>query len=369
MHLVDQRGGGLLRAHPVVGQAGRAERAARLGSAHQDAGIAQHVDQLGAEPGRVRRLEPAAHAESRGGQRESGRPAMTALVSSTTLASCSGGQDAQRGRVQHLGAAALQGGDQVAGPAIRGDPDAKTQQLFRTEVRRAIGAPRIAGIGRRDARRSGPGHRASQADGPDTPAAWPSKVSGRSRPRDVRATARGAAPAGRMGPPAARRGPTRRGARGDRDAVHGDHHPRDRAVHLGGRAPQQSRNPVPQLPVRRARPGLRVQGMCAARHRRRDRRRPRARHPRLLGVDAVQGGVHPPRRRARRVRGGDPIGEHDRQHRRASEGLQHRLPRRGAAARLARRPVRPASSPFSAAVGWRRRSSRPCGTAVSGPAP
>ena len=62
-------------------------------------------------------------------------------------------------------------------------------------------------------------------------------------------------------------------------------------ISLAGPA-EQHRHPVSQLPLRRARPRLHLQGVHHHRHRRGDRRRPGARHPGLLGVDAVQAGRH-----------------------------------------------------------------------------
>ena len=108
------------------------------------------------------------------------------------------------------------------------------------------------------------------------------------------------------------------------------------AVHLAGGSAQQYRHPVPQLSVRAARPGLHLQGIHHHGHRRGHRRRPRARDPRLLGVDAVQGGRHRPRRRGGALRASHPLGQHHRQRRRASHRVQHRLHRGAAAHRRAR---------------------------------
>ena len=72
-HLIHQRRGGLLRAHPGIGQPARAQRAARLRTANQDPGVRQHVHQRRPEPGRVGGLEPAAHAVG-GGRQQHVRP-------------------------------------------------------------------------------------------------------------------------------------------------------------------------------------------------------------------------------------------------------------------------------------------------------
>jgi hypothetical protein len=100
-----------------------------------------------------------------------------------------------------------------------------------------------------------------------------------------------------------------------------------RAVHVAGGQAEQHRDAVPQLPVRRAEPGLRVQGVHHHRPAGRHRWDPGPGHSRLRGLDAVQGGLHPACGRHGRLGPGDRVGEHHRQHRRAAAGLQHRLPR------------------------------------------
>ena len=110
-------------------------------------------------------------------------------------------------------------------------------------------------------------------------------------------------------------------------AEHRDHHPRHHPVRVAGRPPEQHRDPLPQLPLRRAGPRLRLQGVRAGRSG--GRRSPGS----AAWVSAAPGCRCRSRRpasrsrRAGRLGGGDRFGEHDRQRRRAAARLQHRLPR------------------------------------------
>ncbi len=105
------------------------------------------------------------------------------------------------------------------------------------------------------------------------------------------------------------------------------------AVHLAGGPAEQHRHQVSQLSLRPAGSRLHLQGVHHHRHRRRDRRGAGARHPRMLGVDAVQAGRHPARRRGRGLRAGHQRRQHDRQRRRPPHRVEHRLHRRAAAHR------------------------------------
>ena len=69
---VHQRGGGFVAADPDVGQPGRADGAAGLGPADEHPGGAEGLQQLLADPERVRGLAPAAHAVGGGGDAEIG---------------------------------------------------------------------------------------------------------------------------------------------------------------------------------------------------------------------------------------------------------------------------------------------------------
>ena len=61
-HLVDERLGGLLGAHPDVVEAGGADASAGLRPAHEDRRVGERVEQVLAEARGIRDLEPAAHA-------------------------------------------------------------------------------------------------------------------------------------------------------------------------------------------------------------------------------------------------------------------------------------------------------------------
>ena len=155
--------------------------------------------------------------------------------------------------------------------------------------------------GRRESR----GRRAAAGDAQLYCPAWRRRERGAASPLPGAAAA-GAARSGRFaaaGPPGRARpnsppgGAGRRWGRKTRDHAEQGHNP----VHLPRGAAVQHRDPVPQLPVRGTRAELRVQGVHHRRYRGGHRRGARARHPRLLGVDAVQGGGDPAGRFADRV--------------------------------------------------------------------
>ena len=90
------------------------------------------VGQLRAQPGGVGDLEPAPHPVAGGDQHDlrPGPDQLAGVDDQCPVLLVRG--DGQRGGVQHLGAAALQGGDQVGGPAVGGDPDPEaSEHLYR----------------------------------------------------------------------------------------------------------------------------------------------------------------------------------------------------------------------------------------------
>ena len=119
---------------------------------------------------------------------------------------------------------------------------------------------------------------------------------------------------------------------------------------------QQYRHPVPQLPVRPARAGLHLQGVHHHRHRRRDRRCARTRHPRLFGLDAFQGGRHRAGRRRGALGALHPLGQHNRQRRRPPHARRTPITLRSNGSSASTDCSRSCRFSFAAAVGWPARS-------------
>jgi hypothetical protein len=123
-HLGHRLGGG----RPLLGEPGGPHRALDLGSAGQDADLAEDAQQVAAEPPALGRLHPAAEADGGGGDRHVGGAADQFLGGGEEFTVVGERHDPQCGGVDDVGPAPLEERAEFLGPAGGGHSHGETGQ-------------------------------------------------------------------------------------------------------------------------------------------------------------------------------------------------------------------------------------------------